>query len=145
MGPSGGICETWAEPRCRSLHRLVLSEAEGRVEWIPPLASLGRDDRGQPAHAPKVCCGQGPSEGRVLEFGGRYGRERLAEVEDRGGRAFGHGEGGINPRGGESLHPGVLEFRLRFFGRSGLCDWIVGHESRCGIGDERRSEHIGLG
>ena len=29
---------------CRIHHRLVLSEAEGRVEWIPRFASLTRDD-----------------------------------------------------------------------------------------------------
>ena len=69
---------------------------------------------------------------------------RVAEVDNRGGRAFWRGDRSINPRGGESLHPGVLEFRSRFFGRSGLCDGIIGHESRCGIGDERRSEHIGF-
>ena len=35
----------------------------------------------------------------------------------------------INPRGGESLHPGVLEFRLRFFGRSGLRYRWIGQKS----------------
>ena len=38
---------------CRIHHRLVLSEAEGRVEWIPRFASLTRDDTRGRSEIPK--------------------------------------------------------------------------------------------
>ena len=38
---------------------------------------------------------------------------RVAEVDIRGGRAFWHGDRSINPRGGESLHPGGIGIQIK--------------------------------